>query len=199
MPNSITFSAQPNEITKSAIIYNNDKPKPITPVITQPPPPPKVEEIPKKLKPTPLLPIAHYSSSDNSDNEGTEDEENATKAIINVLNYEVPPSDIQLIVDKMASYVARNGADFESIVRSKGDPRFSFLNDTHIYNAYYKHKLKVYGGVTTPPETKVAEENDVKSSNDKQNSEKSKKETDKTKGSEKLKKPVGKFQIQIFV
>jgi hypothetical protein len=31
-----------------------------------------------------------------------------------------PPPDMQLIIDKMASYVAKNGRDFEAIVRSKG-------------------------------------------------------------------------------
>jgi hypothetical protein len=31
-----------------------------------------------------------------------------------------PSPDMQLIIDKMASYVAKNGRDFEAIVRSKG-------------------------------------------------------------------------------
>lgn len=34
--------------------------------------------------------------------------------------FTLPPSDMQLIIDKMASYVAKNGRDFEAIVRSKG-------------------------------------------------------------------------------
>jgi hypothetical protein len=34
--------------------------------------------------------------------------------------FTVPPPDMQLIIDKMASYVAKNGRDFEAIVRSKG-------------------------------------------------------------------------------
>jgi len=33
----------------------------------------------------------------------------------------LPPSDIQLIIDKMASYVLKNGRDFEVVVRSKGE------------------------------------------------------------------------------
>ena len=32
----------------------------------------------------------------------------------------LPPLDIQLIIDKMASYVAKNGRDFEKVVQSKG-------------------------------------------------------------------------------
>lgn len=56
----------------------------------------------------------------------------------------VPPSDIQLIIDKMASYVAKNGRDFENIVRGKGDPRFSFLEPVHMYNPYYNQKVELY-------------------------------------------------------
>lgn len=29
----------------------------------------------------------------------------------------VPPADVQIIIDKMASYVAKNGRDFEAIVK----------------------------------------------------------------------------------
>ena len=34
--------------------------------------------------------------------------------------FTLPPPDMQLIIDKMASYVAKNGRDFEAIVKSKG-------------------------------------------------------------------------------
>jgi hypothetical protein len=37
----------------------------------------------------------------------------------------------------MASYVAKNGTDFEVTVRTKKDPRFQFLEDGHEYHAYY--------------------------------------------------------------
>ncbi|GLH11240.1 Protein suppressor of white apricot [Gryllus bimaculatus] len=59
-------------------------------------------------------------------------------------NVSTPPQDMQIIIDKMASYVAKNGQDFETIVRSKGDPRFAFLEPTHSYNSYYRHKISVY-------------------------------------------------------
>lgn len=32
----------------------------------------------------------------------------------------IPPTDVQLIIDKMASYVAKNGRDFEDVVKAKG-------------------------------------------------------------------------------
>lgn len=37
---------------------------------------------------------------------------------------QLPPTDMQLIIDKMASYVAKNGRDFENVVKNKG-PNFS--------------------------------------------------------------------------
>lgn len=49
-----------------------------------------------------------------------------------------------MIVDKMANYVSKNGTDFENIVKSKGDPRFEFLQENHEYHAYYKSKIKEY-------------------------------------------------------
>ena len=62
----------------------------------------------------------------------------------------VPPADVQIIIDKMASYVAKNGRDFESIVKSKGDPRFNFLELSHQYHGYYAHKLTIYEGAVNP-------------------------------------------------
>ncbi|XP_011498257.1 PREDICTED: splicing factor, suppressor of white-apricot homolog [Ceratosolen solmsi marchali] len=62
----------------------------------------------------------------------------------------VPPADVQIIIDKMASYVAKNGRDFETIVKNKGDPRFSFLELSHQYHGYYAHKLTIYEGAVNP-------------------------------------------------
>ncbi|XP_057319868.1 splicing factor, suppressor of white-apricot homolog isoform X1 [Microplitis mediator] len=58
----------------------------------------------------------------------------------------VPPADVQIIIDKMASYVAKNGRDFEAIVKAKGDARFNFLELSHQYHGYYAHKLTIYEG-----------------------------------------------------
>ena len=35
----------------------------------------------------------------------------------------MPPADVRLIIDKMASYVAKNGRDFEGIVMGRGEYR----------------------------------------------------------------------------
>ncbi|RZF48483.1 hypothetical protein LSTR_LSTR007761 [Laodelphax striatellus] len=63
---------------------------------------------------------------------------------------DTPPADLQLIIDKMASYVAKNGRDFESIVRSKGDPRFHFLNPTNQFYPYYLKQVERYESVLKP-------------------------------------------------
>ncbi|XP_074097235.1 suppressor of white-apricot isoform X1 [Cotesia typhae] len=62
----------------------------------------------------------------------------------------VPPADVQIIIDKMASYVAKNGRDFEAIVKVKGDARFNFLELSHQYHGYYAHKLTIYEGAVNP-------------------------------------------------
>jgi len=57
---------------------------------------------------------------------------------------EVPPSAIQTIIDKMASYVARNGRTFEEVVKMKDRNKFSFLFEGDKFHKYYRHKLQVY-------------------------------------------------------
>jgi len=56
----------------------------------------------------------------------------------------IPPTDLQTIVDKMASYVARNGRSFEEVVRAKDEDRFSFLTPNDKHHNYYLHKLAIY-------------------------------------------------------
>ncbi|CAG2064472.1 unnamed protein product [Timema podura] len=48
------------------------------------------------------------------------------------------------IVDKTASFVARNGPEFEARIRQNelGNPKFNFLNFGDPYHAYYQHKVK---------------------------------------------------------
>ena len=48
------------------------------------------------------------------------------------------------IVDKTASFVARNGPEFEARIRQNelGNPKFNFLNSGDPYNAYYQHRVK---------------------------------------------------------
>lgn len=55
-----------------------------------------------------------------------------------------PPPEVRNIVDKTASFVARNGPEFEARIRQNelGNPKFNFLNAGDPYHAYYQHKVK---------------------------------------------------------
>ncbi|KAH9525838.1 hypothetical protein Btru_002516 [Bulinus truncatus] len=57
---------------------------------------------------------------------------------------EAPPPDVEPIIDRMAMYVAKNGAEFEMVVMSRNDPRFQFLNEFHAHHPYYKKKKEKY-------------------------------------------------------
>ena len=50
------------------------------------------------------------------------------------------------IVDKTASFVARNGPSFESKVKEAeaNNSKFNFLNPHDPYHAYYLHKVKEF-------------------------------------------------------
>ncbi|GFO01160.1 splicing factor, suppressor of white-apricot homolog, partial [Plakobranchus ocellatus] len=55
-----------------------------------------------------------------------------------------PPPEVCPIVDRMAMYVAKNGAEFEIVVMNRKDPRFQFLNEFHAYYPYYKLKKETF-------------------------------------------------------
>ncbi|KAJ3298810.1 hypothetical protein HK104_010258 [Borealophlyctis nickersoniae] len=70
---------------------------------------------------------------------------------------EIPPEDLQTVIDKMARFVSKNGPEFERKVREKnqGDPRFAFLLPWNEYHAYYQSKIHQ---TTSPVVTQPAEE-----------------------------------------
>ncbi|KAF5281900.1 hypothetical protein FQR65_LT14484 [Abscondita terminalis] len=82
----------------------------------------------------PLLSLVQYGS----------DSENECSNEVESDNVTVPPSEAEQIITKMASYVVKNGRDFENIVKSKGDSRFHFLNENHEYHLYYRLKVKKF-------------------------------------------------------
>lgn len=55
-----------------------------------------------------------------------------------------PPPDVRAIVDKTATFVARNGKHFEAKIMSRGmtNLKFGFLRLDDPYRAYYDHKVK---------------------------------------------------------
>ena len=54
-----------------------------------------------------------------------------------------PPPEVRNIVDKTASFVARNGPEFEQKIKQNelNNPKFTFLNSGDPYHAYYQHKV----------------------------------------------------------
>lgn len=66
-----------------------------------------------------------------------------------------PPPELRNIVDKTASFVARNGPEFEARIRQNeiNNSKFNFLNSTDPYHAYYQHKVKEAKEGKGPPET----------------------------------------------
>ncbi|XP_072163145.1 splicing factor 3A subunit 1-like [Diadema setosum] len=57
-----------------------------------------------------------------------------------------PPPEVRNIVDKTASFVARNGPEFETRIRQNeiSNAKFNFLNPGDPYHAYYRHKVKEF-------------------------------------------------------
>lgn len=79
-----------------------------------------------------LLGIMHYSSGDE-----TEEEEEQ----VIVYSGLIPPSELQLVIDKTALYVAKNGVEFEETLRKKRDARFKFLDVSDEFHQYYVFKV----------------------------------------------------------
>ncbi|XP_066995225.1 splicing factor 3A subunit 1 [Anabrus simplex] len=73
-----------------------------------------------------------------------EPQENETPATQPIVGIIYPPPEVRNIVDKTASFVARNGPEFEARIRHNeiGNPKFNFLNFGDPYHAYYQHKVK---------------------------------------------------------
>lgn len=92
-----------------------------------------------------LLSLADYGSDSESENDEDKAEE-----------FKVPVGETQIVIDKMASYVAKNGVQFEEIVKAKGDPRFEFLCEKHEYYKYYKSRIKSLVDYDDKKDTKAA-------------------------------------------
>ncbi|CAG9559007.1 unnamed protein product [Danaus chrysippus] len=103
-------------------------------------------------KPAPTIPPTESTGLSlmknyNTDSESEESELDDNSKQASKDNVLVPPNDVHVVIDKMAAYVARNGDEFEKIVRSKNDPRFTFLEDSNIYHPYYKKLMLEKRGV----------------------------------------------------
>ena len=54
----------------------------------------------------------------------------------------LPPSDVKLIIDKMASYVAKNGRDFEGIVMGRGKLMENFAPSSYFKSVYFVRLIR---------------------------------------------------------
>ncbi|KAM4745010.1 splicing factor 3A subunit 1 isoform 1-T1 [Anableps anableps] len=81
--------------------------------------------------------------ANNKQNDGPAEETPATKPIVGII---YPPPEVRNIVDKTASFVARNGPEFEARIRQNeiNNPKFNFLNPNDPYHAYYRHKVNEF-------------------------------------------------------
>lgn len=128
--NSSRQTPQQPVVTSQAAVQPQVEQKPARPTT-------QVSESKPEIMKQPLLALAQYGSDSEDDGSSGEQKDDV----------KVPPDDMKIIIDKMASYVSKNGVDFERSVRSKGDSRFEFLNDDHEYHPYYKAKIKEYSVV----------------------------------------------------
>ncbi|XP_063388610.1 protein suppressor of white apricot [Cydia fagiglandana] len=126
-------------ISRAPVMYTreHESPPPAPPL---PPAPPRAPPTrPVGARSTGLSLMKNYntdSDSDASDYDSSSSDGKDKPLII------TPPEDVQVVIDKMAAYVARNGDEFAEIVRAKNDPRFTFLEPDHIYHPYYTRLMQ---------------------------------------------------------
>ncbi|XP_073723744.1 splicing factor 3A subunit 1 [Misgurnus anguillicaudatus] len=88
-------------------------------------------------------PVQIVQPEPNNKPDEQKEETPATKPIVGII---YPPPEVRNIVDKTASFVARNGPEFEARIRQNeiNNPKFNFLNPTDPYHAYYRHKVNEF-------------------------------------------------------
>ncbi|XP_043660862.1 protein suppressor of white apricot isoform X1 [Drosophila teissieri] len=100
--------------------------------------PPQVE----LLKNTSALALAqNYSSESEEEDDQVQPEKEAEKKPEPVLTFPVPEESLRHIIDKTATYVIKNGRQFEETLRTKSVERFSFLLPANEYYPYYLYKV----------------------------------------------------------
>ncbi|XP_038988849.1 probable splicing factor 3A subunit 1 [Phoenix dactylifera] len=57
-----------------------------------------------------------------------------------------PPPDIRMIIEKTATFVAKNGPEFEKriLANNAGNAKFNFLIPSDPYHAYYQHRVSEF-------------------------------------------------------
>lgn len=90
--------------------------------------------------------LQYDSDSDESGND--EEEKKETKPEPETEKREItfsgalPPEIFQHVIEKTATYVAKNGYSFEEALRTKNDPRFLFLRKDHEFYPFYAFRVR---------------------------------------------------------
>ncbi|XP_050336962.1 splicing factor 3A subunit 1 isoform X2 [Bactrocera neohumeralis] len=89
------------------------------------------------------MPSLEVDNGINSSINGDDQSKSLSGPIIGII---YPPPEVRNIVDKTASFVARNGPEFEARIRQNelGNAKFNFLSSGDPYNAYYRHKVNEF-------------------------------------------------------
>lgn len=87
--------------------------------------------------------IPNVVTPSEADEPAEKTEAPASKPMVGII---YPPPEVRNIVDKTASFVARNGPEFETRIRQNeiSNAKFNFLNPGDPYHAYYRHKVKEF-------------------------------------------------------
>ncbi|KAF0292984.1 Splicing factor 3A subunit 1 [Amphibalanus amphitrite] len=110
--------------------------------LTQPAMPPAVADPESGERVVKELPALMDGSAADTDAPDTSTQEvHKPKHVVGII---LPPPEVRNIVDKTASFVARNGPEFESRIRQNelNNPKFNFLNGGDPYHAYYQHRVE---------------------------------------------------------
>ncbi|XP_070132911.1 protein suppressor of white apricot isoform X2 [Drosophila bipectinata] len=99
--------------------------------------PPQVE----LLKNTSALALAQNYSSESEEEEEEPAPKPEEKKPEVILKFPVPEENLRHIIDKTATYVIKNGRQFEETLRTKSVERFSFLVPENEFYAYYLYKV----------------------------------------------------------
>ncbi|KAG2590467.1 probable splicing factor 3A subunit 1 [Panicum virgatum] len=74
-----------------------------------------------------------------------------------------PPPDIRVIIEKTATFVAKNGPEFERriISHNQGNAKFNFLQPSDPYHAYYQHRVAEIAAAPPGADTPAGAEPDA--------------------------------------
>uniref|UniRef100_A0A5F8G2M6 SURP motif domain-containing protein n=1 Tax=Monodelphis domestica TaxID=13616 RepID=A0A5F8G2M6_MONDO len=88
-----------------------------------------------------LLPVSREPMQPSE--EASKEESTPSKAVVRII---YPPSEVRSIIQKTASFVARNSPEFEARIRQNemNNPKFNFLNPDDPYHVYYWHKVSEF-------------------------------------------------------